>query len=156
MQIDFFVDADHAGDVVSRRSHTGIIIFVNRAPIIWYSKRQNTVETSTFGSEFIALRIATELIEGLRYKLRMLGVPLDGPTNVFGDNQLDIKNATIPESPLKKKHVTICYHRVREACAAGVIRIAKESTETNLADLLTKNLDRESYKSLVERILRYS
>ena len=66
VQINCFVDADHAGDVVSRRSHTGIIIYVNRAPVIWYSKRQNTVETSTFGSEFIALRIATELIEGLR------------------------------------------------------------------------------------------
>ena len=156
VQINCFVDADHAGDVVSRRSHTGIIIFVNRAPIIWYSKRQNTVETSTFGSEFIALRIATELIEGLRYKLRMLGIPLDGPANVFGDNQSVINNATIPESPLKKKHVAICYHRVREACAGGVIRIAKEDTKSNLADVLTKNLDRERHKSLVERILRYS
>ena len=76
VQINCFVDADHAGDVVSRRSHTGILIYVNRAPVIWYSKRQNTVETSTFGSEFIALRIATEMIEGLRYKLRMFGVPL--------------------------------------------------------------------------------
>ena len=156
MQINYFVDADHAGDVVSRRSHTGIIVFANRAPIVWYSKHQNTVETSTFGSEFIDLRIATELIEGLRYKLRMLGVPLDGPTNVFGDNQLVINNATIPESPLKKKHVAICYHCLREACAAGVIRIAKEITDTSLADLMTKNLDRERHKSLVERILRYS
>ena len=50
VQINCFVDADHAGDVVSRRSHTGILINVNRAPVIWYSKRQNTVETSTFGS----------------------------------------------------------------------------------------------------------
>ena len=115
VQINCFVDADHAGDVVSRRSHTGILIYVNRAPVIWYSKRQNTVETSTFGSEFIALRIATEMIEGLRYKLRMFGVPIDGPANVFGDNQSVINNATIPESPLKKKHVAICYHRVREA-----------------------------------------
>ena len=61
---------------------------MNRAPVIWYSKRQNTVETSTFGSEFIALRISTEMIEGLRYKLRMFGVPIDVPANVLGDNQL--------------------------------------------------------------------
>ncbi len=66
--ISCFVDADHAGNQVTRRSHTGIIVFCNRAPIIWYSKRQNTVETSTFESEFIAARIAVELIEGLRYK----------------------------------------------------------------------------------------
>ena len=56
-----------------------------------------------FVSEFIAPRIATELIEGLRYKLKILGMSLDGPTNVFGDNQLVINNATIPESPLKKE-----------------------------------------------------
>jgi hypothetical protein len=69
VDISAFVDADHAGNRVTRRSHTGIIIYVNMAPIVWYSKRQNTVETSTFGAEFIALRIAVELIESLRYKL---------------------------------------------------------------------------------------
>ena len=54
-----YVDTNHAGNLLTRRSHTGIIIFVNNSPIIWYSKRQNTVESSSFGSEFIALRIAT-------------------------------------------------------------------------------------------------
>ena len=153
VQINCFVDADHAGDMVSRRSHTGILIYVNRAPVIWFSKRQNTVETSTFGSEFIAMKIATEMIEGLRYKLRMFGVPLDGPANVFGDNQSVISNASVPESPLKKKHVAICYHRVREACASGAIRIAKEDTESNLSDIFTKNLPFPRHKVLRELIL---
>ena len=76
-----FCDANHAGNLVTRRSHTGILIYLNQAPITWYFKAQKTVETSTFGSEFVALRIAVELIEALRYKLRMMGVPLDGPTN---------------------------------------------------------------------------
>ena len=72
-----FCDADHAGNKVTRHSHTGIIIFVNQAPIIWFSKCQNTVmETSSFGSKFIAARIAVELIEGLRYKLQMFGIPV--------------------------------------------------------------------------------
>jgi hypothetical protein len=43
-----FVDADHAGCKATRRSHTGVILYVNKAPILWYSKRQNTIETSTF------------------------------------------------------------------------------------------------------------
>ena len=120
---------------------------------MWFSKRQNTVETSTFGSEFIAMKIATEMIEGLRYKLRMFGVPIDGPANVFGDNQSVITNASVPESPLKKKHVAICYHRVREACASGTMRIAKEDSETNLADILTKNLPIPRHKELREWIL---
>ena len=122
-----FVDADHAGCRVTRRSHTGVLIFINRAPILWYSKRQNTVEASTFGSEFIAAKIAVETIEGLRYKLRMMGVQVEGPTNVFCDNESVVKNLTKPESTLKKKHNAIAYHRgVREAQAAGIVRIAKE------------------------------
>jgi hypothetical protein len=63
-----YVDADHAGCHATRRSQSGVLIYVNKAPILWYSKRQNTVETSTFGSEYIAARIAVEMIEGLRYK----------------------------------------------------------------------------------------
>ena len=58
-----YVDANHAGNIANRRSSYGIIIYVNNAPIIWYSKRQNTVEASIFGSEFVALSISTEMIE---------------------------------------------------------------------------------------------
>jgi hypothetical protein len=50
-----FIDADHAENKLTRRSQTGILLFVNRAPIVWYSKRQNLVEDATFGSEFVAL-----------------------------------------------------------------------------------------------------
>ena len=107
VNINSFVDADHAGNLATRRSHTGILIFVNMAPITWYSKRQNTVETSTFSSEMVALRIATEMIEGLRYKLRMLGVPLEGPARVYCDNESVVKNTTLPESSLKKKHCAV-------------------------------------------------
>ena len=94
VEINCFVDADHAGNVAIRRSHTGIIIFINNAPILWYSKRQNTVESSTFGSEFNALRIATDMIQALRYKLRMFGVKLNGPANVFCDNQGVVLNSS--------------------------------------------------------------
>jgi hypothetical protein len=68
-QLNTFVDADHAGNQVTRCSRTGVLIFVNKAPVIWFSKRQNTVETSTFGLEFVAMKIATELLIGLQYKL---------------------------------------------------------------------------------------
>ena len=64
-----FVDADHAGNKVTRRSQTGILLFANKACITWYSKRQNSVEDATFGSEFIALRQAKNLIVAFRYKL---------------------------------------------------------------------------------------
>ena len=140
--ISCFVDADHAGNKVTRRSHSGILIWVNNAPIIFYSKRQNTVESSTFGSELVAMRIAKELIVALKYKLRMFGVPIEGPANVYCDNDGVVKNTSIPESTLSKKHNAINYHAVREAVAAGIMRVAKEPTETNLADLFTKALSR--------------
>ena len=148
-----FVDADHAGDRITCRSHTGIIIFLNSAPILWFSKRQNTVETSTFGSEFVALKICTEMIEGLRYKLRMFGILIDGPTSVYCDNQAVVLNTTMPESMLKKKHNSIAYHRVREAVAAGTIQITWEDTHTNLADMFTKLLRANILHDLVKKVL---
>ena len=148
-----FVDADHAGCKATRRSHTGVFIFVNKAPILWYSKRQNTVETSTFGSEYCAMKTAIDMIEGLRYKLRMMGVPLIGATAVFCDNQSVVKNSTAPESVLKKRHNAIAYHRAREAQAAGIIRVAWENGETNIADLLTKLMPGPRLKELVGYVL---
>ena len=131
-------DADLAGNTVTRRSQTGILIFINRAPIIWHSKRQNTVEASTYGSEILAMKNAVELIEALRYKIRMFGVPIDGPTNIFCDNEAVTKNCSDPTSMLKKKHHYIAYHRTREAVATGTSHITKEDTDTNLSDLFTK------------------
>ena len=145
-----FIDADHAGNKVTRRSHTGVIIFCNKAPILWFSKRQNTVETSTFGSEFIAARIAVELVEALRYKLRMFGIPIEGPTNCYIDNDSVVSSSTQPESTLKKRHLAIAYHRVREAVAAGIIRIAYEASSTNIADMLTKILPAEKLHRLCQ------
>ena len=111
------------------------------------------METSSFGSEFVAACIAVELIEGLRYKLHMFGIPIEGPTNVYCDNQSVVTNTTQPESTLKKKHNSIAYHRVREAAAAGTIRIAKEDHISNIADMLTKPVSGPRLKALCERIL---
>ena len=75
VDISTYFDAGFANDLKNRRSVTGILLFVNPTPIKWYSKRQNTIETSTFGSELVAALIATELTMEIRYKLRMLVVP---------------------------------------------------------------------------------
>ena len=143
VKVNCFVDSNHAGNVVTRRSHTGVFILINNAPILWYSKRQNTVETSTFGSEFIALKIAKEMIVSLRYKLRTFGIPVIGPANVMCDNEGVVKNTSIPELVLSKKHLSIAYHAVREAAAAGILRVGKEDTDYNLADVFTKQLTKE-------------
>ena len=111
------------------------------------------MEASTFGSEFIALKICTEMVKGLRYKLRMMGIPLDGPANVFCDNNSVVTNSSYPESTLKKKHISICYHLVREACAAGQIRVTYEKSEFNLADVITKIMSGIAKMQSVKMIL---
>ena len=147
-----FCDADHAGCKATRRSHSGILIFVNRAPILFYSKRQSTVEASTFGSELIAMRLALEMIEGLRYKLRMMGVPISTSTSVFCDNNSVVLSMK-PDASMKKKHCQVNYHRVREAIAAGTIKVAKEGTHSNLADVMTKSLSAKVLKDLIKYVL---
>ena len=146
-----FVDSDHTANTITRRSQTGLLLFVNRAPVTWVSKRQNTVETSTFGSKFIAMKTAVEHIEALRYKLWMFGIPIEGPTNVFCYNEAVFKNTSIPDSTLKKKHTSICYHWAREAVAAHTMQVAKEGTATNLADLFTKPLTDSRRVFLLDR-----
>jgi hypothetical protein len=97
---------------------------LNNTPIRWISKRQKTVETSTYGSELVASSVATELILEVTYMLRSLGVALDGKALMLGDNMSVVLNTTVPSSVLKKKHNEIAYHRVREAIAARIMRFA--------------------------------
>ena len=94
IRITSFFDASHAANKVTRRSHTGFVIFVIRAPIIWYSKRQNTVEASTFSSEFIVLKTCMEHIVALRFTLRMFGVEIDGPADALWDNLSIVKKSS--------------------------------------------------------------
>ena len=89
------------------------------AGIIWYTKRQATVESAVFGAEFVAMMQAMEVSRGLRYKLRMMGVPIEGPTHMYGDNMSTIHNTQHAESQLKKNSNSICYHAVKEAVAMG-------------------------------------
>ncbi len=152
VDITCFVDANHAGNVITRRSRTGILIFVQNAPKMWWSKKQNTVKLLSFGSEFVALCIAKEMIVALRYKLRMFGVPLRGPASILCHNQGVVKNASLPESALSKRHNTINYHSVREAVAAGIIRVGKEDGNTNLADVFTMALQRPQRYNLFSKI----
>jgi hypothetical protein len=113
------------------------------------SKRQKTVETSTYGSELVASGIATEFILEVRFMLRSLGVDLDAQTLILGDNVSVVFNTSVPSSVLKKKHNAIAYHRVREAIAAKVMRFAYVKSEENVSDILTKPLSNEKFHYLV-------
>ena len=138
IDLRLFCDSDHAGDKLRRRSRSGFLIYINSALIVWYLKCQATIETSVFGSEFVAMKQGMEALRGLRYKLRMMGVAIAGPSYIYGDNMSVIHNTQRPESVLKKKSNSICYHAIREAVAMGECVTGHISTHDNPADLCTK------------------
>ena len=133
-----YVDANLYHDYLTGRSVTGVLHLVNQTPVDWYCKRQATVETATYGSEFNAARTATEQIMDLRYTLRMLGVPVVH-SYMFGDNKSVVLNSTVPHSQLNKRHNALAYHRVREAIAAGILRFFHIDGKKNPADILSKH-----------------
>jgi hypothetical protein len=151
--IRMFVDSDHAGDNVTRRYRTGFLIYLNNALINWTSKKKSTIEKSVFRAEFCAMKHGIETLRGIRYKLRMMGVPVTCPSYVYGDNKSVITNSSKPESTLKKKSNSICFHAVREAVAMKECLIAHISTKKNLADLMTKALCGVTWRNHVEKIL---
>jgi hypothetical protein len=148
-----FVDANLMHDFVTGRSATGILHMMNSTPIDWFSKRQDTVETATYGSEFVAARIATEQIMDIRHTLRYMGVPVHEKTYMFGDNEGVIKSSTLPHSVLRKRHNMLSYHRVREAIAHGILRFIHMPGTENPADVLTKSLGHSKLWHLIKPFL---
>ena len=108
------------------------------APINWLSKKQGTIETSVFGAEFVAMKVGMEAMRGLWYKLRIMGVRLSGPSYFYGDNMSVIHNTQRPESMLKKKSNSVCYHYCRESVAMGESITGHVPMKQNPADLCTK------------------
>jgi len=126
VQINIYCDASHVTCLATWRSTTGILMFLNRAVVCWYSKHQNTVKSSTFGLEFVAMKIAMEMNSAMCYKLCMMGVPITSPSYILGDNQGVVQNVTNPVSQLTKHHNAITYHKCHEEVAAGAALLAFE------------------------------
>jgi hypothetical protein len=125
-------------DLTTGRSVTAVLHFFNQTPIDWYTKKQATVETATYGSEFVAARTAVEQTMDLRTTLRYLGVPVKGATYLFGDNESVVNSSVNPASKLHKRHTALSYHRVREAIAAKVVKFIYIPGDQNPADILSK------------------
>jgi len=152
-QTSIFCDADHAHDHATRRSITGMILFVGSTPVHWISKRQGCIATSTYCAEFVAMRSVVEEAIALHYMLHCLGIPVVALTNLFGDNFGAIQSANIPEGELKKKHVAISYHYVQEVIAAKIVNAIWTKTYKNWSDLCTKALGKNIFYDLVHDVM---
>ena len=120
------------------------------------SKRQDCVESATYGSEVVAARLATEQIMDLRTTLRYMGVPVVGHTYMFGDNKSVITSSTIPHSAMKKRHNFLAFSRVREAIAMGMINFIHCFSPHNPADVLTKSMGHGPMYALIKPFLFYN
>ena len=138
------LDANLLHCLATGASLTACLHFCNQTPTDWYSKKQATVETATYGSEFVAAKTATEQIMDLRYTLRYLGVPIKSKSYMFGDNRSVVTSATLPHSTL---------HRVREAIAAKIVDFHWIQSEYNLSDMLSKHWEHNKIYPMIQKLL---
>jgi hypothetical protein len=85
--LSHYFDVNLYHDMITGRSITAILHFLNQTPMDWYSKKLATVETATFGSEFITARPTIDQIINLRTTLHYLGIPIQEKSYVFRDNK---------------------------------------------------------------------
>jgi hypothetical protein len=132
-----YVDANLMHDIAMGRSVTEILHLLNKTPIEWHSKKQVTVETATYGSEFVAARICTEQIIDLYNTLRFLGVPVRERCYMFRDNKSLVDSSMQLNAKLHKWHTMLSFHHVREAIAARTLGFFFLSGYDNPADILS-------------------
>ncbi|UYV64115.1 hypothetical protein LAZ67_2006611 [Cordylochernes scorpioides] len=146
-----YADADWGGNLVDRKSHTGIVYFLARGPIAWESKKQQTVTLSSTESEYIALCEAGKEAVYLRALLDEMGFGelLNGPTVLKTDNQGAQQLARNPVYHARTKHIDIKWHYIRSICSDGLVEVVHTPTQENVADILTKGLPRFLYEKHV-------
>ena len=133
------MDANLNHCLATGKSLTGCLHFVNKTPDDWYSKKQATVETASYCSEFVTTKTATQQIMDIRQTLRYLGAPIGSKSFLFGDNRSVVTSTTLSHLTLTKHHNILAFHRVREAIAAKLMAFYWIQSAYNLSDMLSKH-----------------
>ncbi|CAJ1951051.1 unnamed protein product [Cylindrotheca closterium] len=129
---------------------------LNGTPIGFFSKEQSTVETATYGSEFVATRTCVKQIMDLQQTLRYLGVPIKGQSYMFGDNECAVNSSSRTEAKLHKGHVALSFHRVREAVACNMLSFIHIDGVLNPADILSKHWGHQQIWPLLRTLMFWS
>ena len=147
------MDANLHHDLATGKAVTAVLQKFLNQTLDAYIKRQSTVETATYGSEFVAARTAVDQIIDIRTTLRYLGVPIRGKSYMFGDNRSVVTSSTIPNSTISKGHHLASYHRVMEATAAKYISFHWKDGKSNRADILSKHWEFATVWPMLKPIL---
>ena len=134
-----YVDANLHHDLITGKAVTAILHMLNATPVHRHCKRQLTVETETFGSEFVAPRTTANQINDFHLKLIYMGIPINPKSYMLGDKKAVVTNATISTSTLSTRYHLAAYHRVLEATAAGYLQVHWKDGKSNPTDILSKH-----------------
>jgi transposase InsO family protein len=145
-----YSDSDYAGDLVTRKSTTGVFCFLNGAPVSWSSHRQDCVSLSSTEAEYVAASAATKTVIWFRQLLDDIGWEQKSPTTLLCDNQGAISLVKNSGHQARTKHIDVKYHHIRNMVKEGVIHIQYIHTSQQLADILTKPLDGQLFSRLRE------
>jgi hypothetical protein len=148
-----YQDANLYDDIITGQSITAILHFLNKLPIDWYSKKQATVKTATYGGEYISARTCVNQIVDLRTTLRYLSVPIRDVSYMFGDNKSVINSSTQPHSKLHKRHNALSFHCVCKAIASGYVVLTYLPGNFNPADILSKHWGYQTIWPILKPIL---
>ena len=148
-----FGDANLMHDLLNGKAVTGLLHFINKTPFDWYSKKQNTVETATYGAESIAGRTAIEQMRANKLTLHYLGVPIEGECILIGDNKTAVDAAVLPDSKLHRRHLMLSFHYLKSALATGAFKYVWVDGKDNVSDILTKHWGYQQVWPLLRPVL---
>ena len=148
--LEAYSDADHAGDLATRRSTTGVICCFAEGAVSWFSQRQASVSISTTEAEIVASNEAARELVWLKRLFADL-TQID-KTRLFVDNETVIKLAHNPEMHRRTKHIETRHFYVRECVQENLLEVERISNQDQLADIMTKPLFKPRFRMLCQAI----
>ena len=138
--LEGWVDANWAGYRDSRRSTTDYVFKINGSLIVWSSRRQATVASSTVEAEYVAAAEAAREAVWLRGLLEEIDCKITSATVLHCNNQGSIRLSFNPAMHQRMKHINIKHHMIRELIEKSVVSLVYIPTASQQADILTKGL----------------
>ncbi|KAK2987221.1 hypothetical protein RJ640_022253 [Escallonia rubra] len=152
LTLQAFSDSDWGGDRDNGRSTTGYILYLGTNPISWKSTRQKSVSRSSSEAEYKAIANSTAETLWVTNHLHELGITLPQPPTLFCDNTGATYLCANPIFHSRMKHIALDYHFVRECVTNDSLRVHHINTKDQLADILTKALNRQQFLHLRAKI----